>query len=152
MMVFLMLFSCLSAITYTTDDCIDLVMMFGYFRNINSIPCFVSRYYDEAELPAKDFAITYLADTGSVLTIVQNNLDTYTATDDTDKMKDVKIVVCPYQEDGAEYLAAIDLTYILDRFGRDELTSLTQDQQIEFCEKIVRQYGVFEEMTYDFDE
>jgi hypothetical protein len=83
---------------------------------------------------------------------VQNNLDTYTATDDTDKMKDVKIVVCPYQEDGAEYLAAIDLTYILDRFGRDELTSLTQDQQIEFCEKIVRQYGVFEEMTYDFDE
>ncbi len=152
MILFLILTTLLNAITYSTDDCIDLVMMYGHAQDIQGVPCFVSQYYDEWDLPSKDFAITYLADTGSVFAIVQNNLDTYKSTDKTEEMKLVEIVACPYLENDREYMAAIDLDYIKYEFGRSQLANLTQDEQIEFCERIVRAHCVIQDITIDLDE
>jgi hypothetical protein len=138
-LLLLILISCLPAITYSTDECIDLVLMFGHVQDIQGVPCFVSKYYDDWELPTRSTAITYLADTGSVFAIVQKNLDTYKSTPETD-------------ENERDYLAAMDLTYIKEEFGRNELNTLTQDQQIEFCERIVKAHCVIEDITVDLDE
>ena len=151
-LLLLILISCLPAITYSTDDCIDLVLMFGHTQDIQGVPCFVSKYYDDWDLPTRSTAITYLADTGSVFAIVQNNLDTYKSTPETDEMKLVEIVACPFTENERDYLAAMDLSYIKEEFGRNELTTLTQDQQIEFCERIVRAHVVIQDITVDLDD
>jgi hypothetical protein len=149
--LFLILMSCLSALTWSTDDCIDLVMMSGHFQDIKGVPCFVSSYYDDWDLPSKDTAITFLADTGSVFAIVQKNLDTYIRTSVTDEMKLVEIVGCPYTENDRDYIAFIELDFIKAQFGRSQLANLNQNQQIEFCERIVKEHWIVQDVTLDFD-
>jgi hypothetical protein len=150
LILFLILISCLTAITYSTDDSIDLVLLSWRLEEIGGIPFYVPLIYDDpVTTSSEETALDCIADTGLTFAIVQDNLTAYTSTPDTDNMKLVKGLAFPFIRDGKEYMAVIKISLIADGFNRSTFASLNEDQRYERSRSIVEAQAIREPM---FDE
>jgi hypothetical protein len=148
--LFLFLISCLPAITYSTDDSIDLLLLSWRLEEIAGIPFYVPLIYDDpVTSSSEETALDCMADAGVTFAIVQYNLAVYTSTPDTDKLKLVRGLAFPFIRDGKEYMAVIDLSIIADGFNSSTFASLNEDQRFERSRQIVEKQAIRQPM---FDE
>jgi hypothetical protein len=129
--------SCLSAYDITLNDYIDLSMMVGEFQQFDEGNFFVSKQVYLDELPTEEGAIDYIASTGLMFAKVQKDLEEYESTDDTDQMKTVEYIACPYITGTSEYFAFVKLTFILQEIDASVVAYNSEDEQFQICKKIV---------------
>jgi len=131
--------SCLSAYDITLDDYIDLSMMVGEFQKFDEGNFFVSKQVYLDELPTEAEAIDYIASTGLMFAKVQKNLEEYESTADTNQMKTVEYIACPYITGTSEYFAFVKLKFILEEIDDGVVAYDNEDEQFEICKKIVNE-------------
>jgi hypothetical protein len=146
LLMFLLLAMCLPALDVTTNDYIDLTLLTGEFFEFESESYlvisgsfFISKQLYLEELPTQEEAVDYLASTGLLFAVVQENLADYESTSETDKMKEVEYIACPYKSSITDIsmLAVMELKYILDAFDSSVMSTNNEAQQFELCKQIV---------------
>ncbi len=136
-LLLLLLVTSLSALTI--DELIDITLSVSEFGHLGEQKCLVSSQINLEELPTEEEALAYLTEVGGLLAVIYQNPEAYKMTSNSERLKDIPFVCCPYSSYDYKFLACInmgELRYnLLINPKKDENTPARYNQNYEFVKK-----------------
>jgi hypothetical protein len=136
-LLLLLLVTTLSALTI--DELIDVTLSVSEFGQLGEQKCLVSSQINLEVLPTEEEALAYLTEVGGLLAVIYQNPEDYEMTSNSERLKHIPFVCCPYVSSDYKFLACIsmdELRYnLLINPQKDENTPARYNRNYEFVKK-----------------